>query len=82
MTQEFKDKLKPHEDMLNLALNHGQAYDPSNRDAKFIVSVWKELNPNAPKFCETCWADTTLKIMDVATEYFKPIEPKEESKKK
>lgn len=75
MKQEYIDRLKPFEEMLDLALNHEQAYDPSNKDCKEIVKIYKELNPTAPKFCETCWADTTLKVMDVAAEYFKAINP-------
>lgn len=81
MTPEIIKKLKPHEQILDLALNHGQAYDPSNKVVKEIIVIYKELNPTAKKFCETCWADTTLKIMDVASEYFKAIkEPKEKKK--
>lgn len=77
MKPEIITKLKKHEQMLDLALNHDQAYDPSNKAVKEIVTIYKELNPEAKPFCETCWADTTLKVMDVATEYFKATEVKE-----
>lgn len=87
MKQEFIDRLKKHEEILDLALNHGQTYDPSNKAVKDIVSIYKELNPDAKKFCETCWADTMLKVMDVATDYFKAvaepeIKPNTEKQKK
>lgn len=85
MKPETITKLKKHEDVLNLSLNHAQAYDPSRKDVKEIVAIFKELNPDAKKFCETCWADANLKVMDVATDYFaaikEPVKAKEDKKK-
>lgn len=85
MKPEIIAKLKKHEDVLNLSLNHAQAFEPSRKDIKEIVEIYKDLNPDAKPFCETCWADTNLKVMDVATDYFSAIKneekPKEDKKK-
>lgn len=82
MKPEIIAKLKPHEDVLNLSLNHAQTYDPSRKDVKEIVEIFKELNPTAKPFCETCWADANLKVMDVATDYFAAIKKEEKEKAK
>jgi hypothetical protein len=82
MKPETIAKLKPHEYVLNLSLNYAQTYDPSRKDVKEIVAIFKDLNPDAKPFCETCWADANLKVMDVASDYFAAIKKEEKEKAK